>query len=30
MLDVSQPVIGNEPIWHELNQRCLKLEAELE
>ena len=27
MLDVSQPIIGSEPIWWELNQRCLKLEA---
>jgi (p)ppGpp synthase/HD superfamily hydrolase len=27
MLNVSKPVIGNEPIWQELNQQCLKLEA---
>jgi (p)ppGpp synthase/HD superfamily hydrolase len=27
LLDVSRPSIGNEPIWHELNQRCSKLEA---
>ena len=27
MLDVSQPVIRNEPIWKELNQQCLKLEV---
>jgi GTP pyrophosphokinase/guanosine-3',5'-bis(diphosphate) 3'-pyrophosphohydrolase len=27
MLGVSQPVIGSKPIWLELNQRCLKLEA---
>ena len=25
MLDVSKPVIGDEPVWQELNQRCLKL-----
>ena len=30
MLDVSQPVIGNEPIWQELNQQCLKLEAAIQ
>jgi (p)ppGpp synthase/HD superfamily hydrolase len=30
MLDVSQPVIGSEPIWQELNQRCLKLEATMQ
>ena len=27
MLDVSQPVIGDELIWQELNQQCLKLEV---
>ncbi len=30
MLDVSQPLIGSEPIWQELNQQCHKLEAVLE
>lgn len=30
MLDVSQPVIGNEPIWQELNQQCLKLEVAIQ
>ena len=30
MLDVSQPVIGNEPIWQELNQQCQKLETALQ
>lgn len=30
MLDVSQAVIGNEPIWQELNQQCQKLETALE
>jgi (p)ppGpp synthase/HD superfamily hydrolase len=27
MLDLSQPVIGSEPIWQELNQQCLKIEV---
>jgi (p)ppGpp synthase/HD superfamily hydrolase len=30
MLDVSQPIIGNEPIWQELNQQCHKLETALQ
>lgn len=29
LVNVSQPVIGSEPVWQELNQQCQKLEAAL-
>ena len=30
LVDVSRPVIGNEPIWQELSQQCQKLETVLQ
>ena len=29
LVDISQHVIGNEPVWQELSQQCQKLEAAL-